>query len=543
MRKLIPLLVVLAACAVAVSATQEPPAPHANLAFPDLLTEHRRAMADVFEAFNNNTVLLEFLEGDEETGEHITFYWNQGRYRKEYSWVGLTEVFGFDGSVQWHGSDYNLPRRLDNGDAADISTQLVSYLGYLAPEYAQYLGPPVGEVPLDVEEHYYLLRFAPPDMTECLILIDPLDYTLAGMLLGNDHQLDKSVLFVITNFEDWADFGDATYAAVVRISRMTPDGECVRERRITTQRLQFIDSLPDEQYSIETAPTAPVPELPSVPYEVPFSFLNDKVVIRCLAPGGKRLRLELDTGANVGLLRQDTAEDLGLDLRNHGQITGHGGAADVQFVRVEGIRFEGSDRKYGVDLPPWPAAVILEDDSMDNMLADNGVNGLLGNFLLHSFVVKIDYRRRVMSLYPPDEFDPDVHLGEDYHAVPVTRARMPYAQVTVDDKISGGAFFNTGAHHFFTLHAWAIDDAGMLYKIDAMTEGITIHGRTIFGVIKPGKVEMGDITIEEPQTHLEVLAPGEPPNRNEIASFGNAFFQRYTVTFDLFHEVFYIEGV
>jgi len=278
-------------------------------------------------------------------------------------------------------------------------------------------------------------------------------------------------------------------------------------------------------------------------FDVPFSYLNDTVVIRCLAPDGTRRRFELDTGANVGLVRGDVAEKLGLNLCNYGEITGHGGSARVQYARVEGLRIEGQGRDYSVEIPPWPAAVLVEDSRLDDALADKGVDGLLGNFLLHNFVVKINYRRRVITLFPPDVFDPNLHLDSDYHAVPVVRDIMPFAQVTVDGAITGGAFFNTGAHHFFTLNVWAIDDAGKLYEVDSIGSGITVHGLTDFGIIHPEQVQLGDIIIRKPRTHLEVLAPGEPPNRNQIASFGNAFFERYIVTFDLFHEMYYIEGV
>jgi hypothetical protein len=71
---------------------------------------------------------------------------------------------------------------------------------------------------------------------------------------------------------------------------------------------------------------------------------------------------------------------------------------------------------------------------------------------------------------------------------------------------------------------------------------VTVAGSKAFFAIRPGKVELGDIVIEAPDKHMELLAPGEAPNRSRIASFGSAFFQQYVVTFDPFHEVYYIEG-
>lgn len=512
-------------------------------AFPELLSHHQRTMQPLADGFSENSVRLDYIEGDEDTGEYITFFWQDGKYRKEFRWVGFTEVFGYDGTAHWHGSDYNLPRILEKGKTPDLTAQLIGYYAYLKPEWAQYLNPSPASPPLGIADRYALMQFSPPGMSEALVLIDPMDFRLAGMLIGNGRVLSESMLYTITHYEDWADFGPSWYPAVIRIERYSPEGHLLRERRITTQRIQLIEPLPAEYFGIGSSLSVTQPELPTVPFEVPFSYLNDTVIIRCQAPDGTRRRLELDTGANVGLVRGDVAKKLGLNLRNYGEITGHGGSARVQYARVEGLRIEGKGRDYSVEIPPWPAAVLVEDSRLDDALADKGVDGLLGNFLLHNFVVKINYRRRVITLFPPHVFDPDLHLEPDYHAVPVVRDIMPFAQVTVDDAITGGAFFNTGAHHFFTLNVWAIDDAGKLYEVDSIGSGITVHGFTDFGIIHPKQVQLGDIVIKNPRTHLEVLAPGEPPNRNQIASFGNAFFERYTVTFDLFHEMYYIEGV
>lgn len=537
------LLIALLACAPAV-ASQAQTAAAPDTAFSELLARHQRAMQPVVDTFAENSVRIDYLEGqpENESREQIVFYWQQGHYRKEFTWAGFTEVFGYDGTTHWHGSDYNLPRVVDRGSPPDLTAQIIGYFAYLLPEYARYLGPPPADVPLKLDERYAVLSFTPPGMSEALVLIDPLDFRLVGMLQGNNHSLDDAVIYTETIYEDWSDFGPSWYPAVIRIVRYSPDGDQLRERLITTQGVQIVDPLPQEQFQITSAPSVPQPDLPEVPFEVPIYFNDNTVIVRCKAADGTPLRLELDTGANVGLMRADVVRHHDLQLQNHGQITGHGGSAEVQYVRVDGIRLQGRKYRETAEIPPWPAAVLLDDTSLEQALMDKGVDGLLGNFLLHNYVVKIDFRRRMMSLYPPDQFDPDRDLGKGYYAVPVVRDSMPYVEVTVDDKIKGGAFFNTGAQHIFALNAWAIDEAGLVYDVESVGTGITVHGLTAFGIITPHKVTMGDITIINPRTHLEVLAPGEAPNRNQIASFGNGFFERTIVTFDLFHEFYYIEG-
>ncbi|MBN2080781.1 hypothetical protein JW859_01105 [bacterium] len=541
MRSITVLLAGLLACCLTATPAVRAAEPVDN--FADLLDRHTRVMQPVVDCFNNNTVRIDYTEGDLETGDRITYYWQQGMYRKEFRWATFTEVFGYDGQTHWHGSDYNLPRLLDEGGTADLTAQLVGYFAYLLPGYAQYLGPAPAEVPLDLDERYAVLSFSPPGMCEALILLDPIDLRLVGMLQGNNHALANAVVFSLTLYDEWSDYSVTWYPAVIRLQRLSPGGELLRERLITTQDIQLIEPLPATRFHPSSSPQLPQPELPEVPFEIRFGYRSDTVIIPCKDADGRSLRLELDTGANVGLLRGDVARRHGLELMSGGKITGHGGSAEVQYLRMEGVQLVGRDHAKTVEIPAYPAAVLLENSALDDALGDKGVDGLLGNFLLHYFVVKIDFNRNLISLYPPSQFNPDEHLGKDYTAVPVVRDTMPYCEIVVDDVIKGGAFFNTGAQHFLTLNAWAIDDAGVTYDIPSFGTGITVHGETMFGIIHPGKVQLGDITIANPETNLEVLAPGEAPNRNQIGSFGNGFFEDYAVTFDLFNGYYYIEGV
>ncbi|MCH7471386.1 retropepsin-like domain-containing protein [bacterium] len=522
----------------------------ASAASPDstdsLLQRHLRAMRPMAEVFAANPVRIESIKGDLQDGERITLHWQVGKFREEYRWLGFTEVFGFDGSDHLYASDLSLPYSLNKAarrgqvqepnSGIDITKKLIRTFAYVQPAQQQYITLP-GEVPLDLSGRYLVLRYAPPGMSEALLLLDQFDMHLAGSLMGNARRLDESVIYRLTTYEDWTDFAACHYPAVIRVATMSKDGESLREFFTTTQQVSVVPPLDAQSFNRSSSPPVPAPVLPEVPYTMNFSFINGTVILRCTRPDGGRRRLELDTGANVGLLRRDVVRRLGLTPVGDERVTGHGGSAQVGYVRVEGIKLNGE-----VELPPWPAAVLKDDTSLDDALADSGISGLLGNFILNSFVVKLDYRRRRITLYPPDQFDPERDLDDGYHAIPVNRDSIPYVWVTVDDSISGGAFFNTGAPQVFTLSNWALEAAGLEYEVSSVGTGITVHGPTVFGIIHPQVVRLGDLEILDPLTHLEMLAPGEAPNANRIASFGNGFFRRKTITFDLFERMYYIEG-
>lgn len=510
---------------------------HAATGFEELLSRHQRVMQPLAELLATQPVRIDYIEGNPQDNKSISRLWQDGKYREEFHWLGFTEVFGYDGQDNWYGSDINLPYTLDQGAGLDITPELVENFAYLKPDQAQYLSAG-GAVPLDLANKYATMLYAPPGMSEALLLLDPFDFRLAGMLQSTDHKLDEATLFRLTTYEEWTDFGTCRFPAVTRLQTLTPKGELVRERYQTAQAVQIVPAQPLSYFQRTASPTVPSPPLPTVPYVVPFSYLNDTVVVKCTGPDGKTYKLELDTGANVGLLRRDVARRLGLEPLGDEEVTGHGGRAQVGYVRVEGMKLNGA-----VTLPPYPAAVLLGEEGLDESLSNNGVSGLLGTFVLNNFVVQLDYRRRRMSLWPPGEFDPQRDLSPGYYAIPCVRDSMPYVMVDVDQKVKGGAFFNTGAQQYFTLSAWALDRAGLSYDVETFSTGVTIHGKSAFAMIRPAKVQLGQFVLENPLTHLELLAPGEAPNPHRIASFGNAFFQRYKVTFDLFGQYYYIESM
>lgn len=503
-----------------------------------LLELHRRAMKPVYELFASSPVRVDYLKGNPADDNRISFHWQGGKFRQEYHWLGFTEVFGFDGSDNWYGSDLDMPYSLDRGNGLDITEELACNFAYLSPGAEGELSVPES-VPLGLGEKYAVLKFAPPGMSEALLLLDKENYRLAGLLQGSDGRLEDTVLYSLTTFEQWQDFGPGWYPAVLRTKTLSLEGEQIRERVMETQSVAMAEPLPAEMFSRQSSPPVAQPALPTVPYEMPFSFLTDTVVLPCTGPDGKAMRLEFDTGASVGLLRRDVVRRLGLKPVGKEFVSGHGGSASVSYVRVEGVRLPG-----GVELPAWPAAVLQngkEGTGLEESLAGNSVAGLLGNFVLSHFVVQLDYRRRRVLMWPPASFDPARDLSPGYIAIPCKRASMPYVDVTVDGKLKGGAFFNTGAQQFFTLEAWAVEQAGLDYELERIGTGVTVKGFTVFGIIEPGEVRINGLTIEKPLTHLELLAPGEVPDPHSIASFGNEFFQRYKVTFDLYHEMYYIE--
>ena len=160
---------------------------------------------------------------------------------------------------------------------------------------------------------------------------------------------------------------------------LAPDGAGPLERVITTTKVATNPPLSEVMFDAASSPPVPRPELPEVPFEAPFFYAKDRtVVLRCLGPDGHRYRMELDTGANVGLLTNSAANRLGLEPVGAERVTGHGGVAEVRYAWAAGFKLEGMSHSTTVELPPWLAAVLNEDRGLESALQDSGVAGLLG---------------------------------------------------------------------------------------------------------------------------------------------------------------------
>ncbi|MCB1219914.1 MAG: aspartyl protease family protein [Planctomycetales bacterium] len=502
----------------------------------EVLQHHLDVMQSTIDYFRTDPVKLEFRDGDPEEEKGIGV-WVQGkRFRQEHYWLGFTEVFGFDGNQHWYGSDMVLPYEVDGEGGTDVSQQYIQYMHYLSDEQQQYISA-ADNIPLQFRTGYHVLKYSPPGMSQLLLLIEPGTWLLRGMLQGNERNMDSSQIFRYLAFDDWQDNGEGClYPQQILLRKFGSEGLIARDRNFYTTSVAHADKQPAGFFEQRESPAVAMPELPSVPYQLPFSYTDDSILVSATGPDGQRLRFKLDTGANVGLLRRDVARELGCRLLGDEEVTGHGGKADVQYTRVSGLKLNGR-----IPIPDFPAAVLTDGGKLEESMENGNVSGLLGSLILNNYIVRLDMKRKRMYLYPPEQFDPDLHLGSNYNEVSFHRDSLPWVDIVVDGAINGGAFINTGAQPLFTLYAWAIDRAGINYEIENIGSGVTIHGRTAFYIIRPDEVKVGTTSIRQPLTFVENLAPGEEPKQSRIGSFGNSMFLERIVTFDLHHQKLYLE--
>lgn len=168
--------------------------------------------------------------------------------------------------------------------------------------------------------------------------------------------------------------------------------------------------------------------------DIPFEFVGNHIFLPVTINGREKLWC-LDTGAQMTAIDTRFALELGLKPEGKMRGSGAGRTVDVSFVKlpeygVRGLRFQSQQ------------AVCLEIGELFRRMYGMDVAGALGYDFLSRLVTKVDYARRKISFFHPDDFAYDgegrvveAPLVEGTFSVPIT----------VDERYSGRWSLDLGA--------------------------------------------------------------------------------------------------
>lgn len=277
--------------------------------------------------------------------------------------------------------------------------------------------------------------------------------------------------------------------------------------------------------------------------DVPIEIHNNLIVAPVLLNGTLPLKFIIDTGVRTSIITQKAYTDiLNLSYSRKYTIAGPGGENIVEAYITNGV---------DINLPGVEghghALLVLEKDYLElrNYLGTD-VHGVLGYELFSRFIVKVDYKQRVMTLMIPEK----LHVGRKYETIPLTiEDTKPYL-VTDITQVDGNKkrlkfLIDSGASHSLLLETTSDS------SIQAPANGIScVVGRGLGGEIrgKAGKLK----GIDFGQFHLsDVIANYPDPNsysdtlklgrtlRN--GSIGGEVLSRFTVIYDFSKEEIHLK--
>lgn len=274
--------------------------------------------------------------------------------------------------------------------------------------------------------------------------------------------------------------------------------------------------------------------------DIPIQIHNNLVVVSVTINGTLPLKFIVDTGVRTAILTQKMFSDI-LDLKYSRKYTiaGPGGnkLVDAYITNNVSISMPGFNGVPGIE-GKGHTLLVLEQDLLElrNYLGVD-VHGILGYELFSRFVIRIDYKKKIMTLYAPEKF----HAGRKYQELPmVIEDTKPFIltplSVDLNNILTAKLLVDTGASHSLLLEPTS--DKRIVVPQNRVS---TVLGRALGGVItgKTGRIE----SIEFGRFALHQVLTNFPDSNSYLdtlkhsvtfrnGSVGGEVLSRFTVVFN-----------
>lgn len=275
--------------------------------------------------------------------------------------------------------------------------------------------------------------------------------------------------------------------------------------------------------------------------DIPFDFHNNFIIVRVLFNNFFPLKFILDTGAEHTILtKREITDLLRVNYQREFKVLGSDMQTELVAYLASGIRLQLGD----LTARNRSILVLQEDYFRFDEFAGIDVHGILGADFLRRFIVKINYRKQVVTFYAPQHFTPP---GSKYEALPIEIVRnKPYiftqTHFGADTSLNLKLLYDTGASLAALLYTDT--DPGMHLPESVIRSPIAIGlGGFLEGYIgRLPSIQVGSYRLSNVVTNYQDLPPHIDStytnDRNGI--IGNLIMQRFIVIIDYFASKIYL---
>jgi len=274
--------------------------------------------------------------------------------------------------------------------------------------------------------------------------------------------------------------------------------------------------------------------------EIEFENYNNLILVPIILNNALPLKFILDTGVRTTILTDRTLSDL-ISINYDRKIP---------LVGVDGLKIVDAfvANNITLELPgvqgKGQSLLVLEEDflQLKNYLGVE-VHGILGYELFRRFIVKINYDKKIITLYEPAFFKPNKRFSK----IPITlEDTKPYLKLDVTQmngkKISAKLLVDTGASHTILLNQDTHEDIEYPERKIESVLGRSIGG-SVFGFLgRVKKIEVDKFQFEE------VIASFPEPQELDIykkqdrnGTIGGGLLGRFVTVIDYFNENIYLK--
>ncbi|MEZ4957513.1 MAG: aspartyl protease family protein [Saprospiraceae bacterium] len=275
--------------------------------------------------------------------------------------------------------------------------------------------------------------------------------------------------------------------------------------------------------------------------DLPFEFKNNLIIVDVTLNKLFPLKFILDTGAeNTILAKREITDLLNVPYEREFKLLGSDMKTELTAYLVRNVHFKSHDL-----IVSALSMLVLEEDYFHfEEMAGVEVHGILGADIFRGLVLKIDYRKRVISLTKRQYFNEP----KGFTKIPIEIARSkPYLQTNLniqqDTSIRVKLLLDSGAMVTFIVNTNTHPDLHLPPHILQGKVGAGLGGFLDGYLGRVASLDIGPYKLHGPITHFQDISTAIDTSllngRNGI--IGNKLLSRFTVIIDYPKEILYLK--
>ncbi len=277
--------------------------------------------------------------------------------------------------------------------------------------------------------------------------------------------------------------------------------------------------------------------------DIPFEYENNFIIVKVIFNDVFPLKFIFDTGAEHTILtRREITDLLQINYDRQFKIKGADLSTNLYAYLARGVKLTIHNM-----IAENRAILVLEEDYFRfEEFGGINVQGIIGADLFRRYVVKIDYRRKVITIYDPHYFkQPD----NDFEEIPVEFHRnKPYlfaGTIFAKDTIPQAKYLmDTGASIALLLYINGQPNVELPPQFITTKIGMGLGGYLEGFLGRTKQLEIGKFPLEDVITNFQEIPPDADTTylngRNGI--IGNQILNRFTIVVDYINSKVYFKS-
>ncbi len=294
----------------------------------------------------------------------------------------------------------------------------------------------------------------------------------------------------------------------------------------TVKKIEFDKPFDDSIFRFQKESETSYLLAPQKKFSLKFEFQNGHIFLPVKLNGTKKVYMLLDSGASASILHLPEIAGMGLDSIGIMPAMGLSGSSQTQLVRVDSLQI-GNLTIYNQIAGSLDLKQLVKTN-----INKVPFGGILGNDFLSQFPVLINYPKKEITIYNPQNYQAPPggnHIPFEYYML-IPTIECEVASVIGKYIVDLGNAFGLILHHNFVKSNNISDKIKNKTKQKQIIGGVGGAIIGFEGILDSFKI--GETLLLNEKVHLPVDSYGLSGSKEIAGNIGNALLKRYQIFFD-----------